>query len=53
LVSNRPLSALLQGSSSGVLTESRKTIEMKLHQINCLFAKNVMIPNNHFDVKML
>jgi hypothetical protein len=20
-------------------------VEMKLHQINCLFAKNVMIPN--------
>jgi hypothetical protein len=38
LVSNRPL-------SSGVLTEIRKTVEMKLHQINCLFAKNVMIPN--------
>jgi hypothetical protein len=32
LVSNRPLSALL-------------SVELKLHQINCLFAKNVMIPN--------
>jgi hypothetical protein len=39
LVSNKPLSALLEGFSSGVLTESQKTVEMKLHQINCLFAK--------------
>jgi hypothetical protein len=26
-------------------TNCRKTVEMKLRQINCLFAKNVMIPN--------
>jgi hypothetical protein len=26
-------------------TNCRKTVEMKLHQINCLFAKNVMIPD--------
>jgi hypothetical protein len=26
-------------------TNCRKTVEMKLHEINCLFAKNVIIPN--------
>jgi hypothetical protein len=26
-------------------TNCRKTVEMKMHQISCLFAKNVMISN--------
>jgi hypothetical protein len=26
-------------------TNCQKTVEMKLHQTECLFAKNVMIPN--------
>jgi hypothetical protein len=28
-----------------LVSGNRKTVEMKLHQTNCLFTKNVMIPN--------